>query len=113
LPDPDYHGVGDAFSCDSARVKRVMTRRVKMTDEQLTKSIARHLRYPDGTRVYDEDGYLLPSVGNRSDGYLPEDLRVFGQWRTVELLPDGNMYVLHTTSDEEAQFESARQRWRS
>lgn len=79
LPDPDYDGVGDAFSCGSARVKRAMVRRVSMTDEQLTRINARHQLYPDGTPVYDVDGFLLPSEGNRRDGHLPEDLRISGR----------------------------------
>ena len=102
LSDPDYRGFDTHYSCDSARVIRIAMRRVCMSKVQIVRAKSRYLRWEDGSRVYDEDGYLLPSPSLRDHGYTDDDLRLLGQWRETQYGPHG--LSVDTTAEERARL---------
>lgn len=79
LPDPDFaHTDGLCFATRSAVVRRVVEQGVKLSDD-LTTYANTFTRWDDGTRMFDDLGYALPSGIARELGITAVDLRPLGR----------------------------------
>ena len=81
-PDPDYPFEPPvSFTCPKAKVLRVAESRVRMSDIELTKATAPYAFWPDGSPMYDGDGYLTLDAATANNGVTVEMLRSLGPWR--------------------------------
>lgn len=90
VPDPDYEET--AFSARRALVLEVAEDPVQMTEEEATRAVcARYSLWSDDSRMYDDDGYMLPPPEHWAAGATPELYRYLGRWFQV---PHGHTMVL-------------------
>lgn len=100
--DRDYAGVG--FSARRALVLEVAEDPVQMTEEAATRAVcAQYSLWTDDSRMYDDDGYMLPPPEHRAQGATPDLYRHLGRWFSVlpghtMVLRDGRVYMAPRSS---------------
>ncbi|TXH08417.1 MAG: hypothetical protein E6R04_10740 [Spirochaetes bacterium] len=86
--DPDFEETG--FSARRALVLEVAEDPVQMTEDQALRAVtARYSLWSDDSRMYDDDGYMLPPPEHQAAGATPELYRHLGRW--FQVLPGYTM----------------------
>jgi len=101
-PHPDYEET--AFSTRRALVLEVAEDPVQMTEDEALRAVcARYSLWSDDSRIYDDDGFMLPPPEHRAAGATPEFDRHLGRW--FQTLPghtmalrDGRVFVAPQSS---------------
>lgn len=100
--DRDYAGVG--FSARRALVLEVAEDPVQMTEEEATRAVcAQYSLWTDDSRMYDDEGYMLPPPEHRAQGATPDLYRHLGRWFHVlpghtMALRDGRVFMAPRSS---------------
>lgn len=99
--DPDYAASG--FSARRALVLEVAEALVQMPEEEATRAICKYSLWTDDSRMYDDDGYMLPPPEHRALGAVPQQYRHLGRWFRVVpghamVLLDGQVFMAPRSS---------------
>ncbi|MBN3458385.1 hypothetical protein JNN96_30555 [Mycobacterium sp. DSM 3803] len=87
--DPDYEVAGR--SARRARVLEVVEDLVAMSEDEAQRAIKRYATWTDGGPMFDDDGYMIPSLLMAAHGATPSMLRNLGKWADV---PNGHIVVV-------------------
>lgn len=77
-PDPDFPSEAACFTCKAATITEVAQTAIRW-DEELEVYGSQFTRWDDGTRVYDDAGFALPSPEMVGAGITAADLRALGK----------------------------------
>ena len=96
FPDPDFpFDPPPSYACREAEVVRVVERGVRMTEVDSVRTMARYKQWPDGSPMYDVEGYLTMNPTMMRRGVTLEMLRALGPWRnTFSILPELNRLII-------------------
>lgn len=77
--DPDFAATG--FSARRALVLEVVEDPVQMPEEDAIRATcAKYMLWTDGSRMYDDEGWMQPCSEHRAVGVTPEAYRHLGRW---------------------------------
>jgi hypothetical protein len=82
--DPDFPE-GVSFACRAARILAVEeVNCARMTFYESTQAVGPYMTWADGTPIYDEHGYLLPSPELAREGVTASTLQQLGPWHHLD-----------------------------
>ncbi|HXH81104.1 hypothetical protein [Nocardioides sp.] len=93
-PDPDFPFHPDVYRmAPRATVRKIVKRNVILTRVEQVQMEKHHLVWAGrDDRMYDEEGYLLPSDEMAARGVTGRMLRAYGRWLPVEMVDAAGIY---------------------